>query len=122
MALGMEHADGPYRIPHTLIEGWCLYTNNPIAGAIRGFGVIQVSFAFERMMDLLAQKPTMNPLELRIKNALRRGDRNCAGVIMTQSTGIEACLERIRQHPLWLDREAYKADAPFPIQRWPRSK
>ncbi len=112
MALGMEHAGGPYRIPNTLIEGWCLYTNNPIAGAMRGFGVIQVSFAFERMMDLLARKLAMDPLELRIKNALRRGDKNCAGVTMTQSTGIEACLERMRQHPLWLDRETYKAAVP----------
>ncbi|HLZ18253.1 MAG TPA: molybdopterin cofactor-binding domain-containing protein, partial [Smithellaceae bacterium] len=47
MALGMEHAGGPYRIPNTHIEGWCVYTNNPIAGAMRGFGVAQVSFAFE---------------------------------------------------------------------------
>ena len=112
MALGMEHAGGPYRIPNTLIEGWCLYTNNPIAGAMRGFGVVQVSFAFERMMDLLAQKLKMDPLALRMKNALRRGDRNCSGVTLTQSTGIEACLEGIGRHPLWINRERYKAEAP----------
>ncbi len=54
MELGMEHAAGPYRVPHTLIEGWCVYTNNPIGGAMRGFGVCQVAFAVERMMDRLA--------------------------------------------------------------------
>jgi CO/xanthine dehydrogenase Mo-binding subunit len=114
MALGMEHAGGPYRIPHTLIEGWCLYTNNPVAGAMRGFGVIQVSFAFERMMDLLAAKLSMDPLALRMQNALRQGDRNCAGVTLTHSTGIRDCLEKIRSHPLWTDREAWKASAgPF---------
>ncbi|MDD5169640.1 MAG: molybdopterin-dependent oxidoreductase, partial [Syntrophales bacterium] len=82
-----------------------------IAGAMRGFGVIQVSFAFERMMDLLAKRLGMDPLEIRIKNALRRGDRNGAGVTLTQSTGIEACLERIRQHPMWHNRKVYKAEA-----------
>ena len=114
MALGMEHAGGPYRIPHTLIEGWCVYTNNPIAGAMRGFGVAQVSFAFEGMMDLLAGKLGMDPLELRRKNALRRGDRNTAGVTMTQSTGIGDCLAAVQQHPLWQGRKAWKRGAgPF---------
>jgi len=114
MALGMEHAGGPYRIPHTLIEGWCVYTNAPIAGAMRGFGVIQVSFAFERMMDLLAERLRMDPLELRLKNALRRGDQNCAGVTLTTSTGISSCLETVRRHPRWRDRDAWiSAAGPF---------
>ncbi len=114
MALGMEHAAGPYRIPHTLIEGWCVYTNNPIAGAMRGFGVAQVSFAFEGMMDRLATKLGMDPLELRLKNALRQGERNGAGVTLTQPTGIVTCIERIREHPLWQDRRNWIAQAgPF---------
>lgn len=114
MALGMEHAGGPYRIPNTLIEGWCLYTNHPIAGAMRGFGAAQVSFAFESMIDLLAARLKMDPLELRIKNALRSGDRNCSGVLMTQSTGILPCLEKVAGHPLWRGRERWKAEAgPF---------
>ncbi len=111
MALGMEHAGGPYRIPHTLIEGWCLYTNNPIAGAMRGFGVVQVSFAFERMMDKLSDKLGIDPLDLRLKNALQRGDKNCAGVVMTQPTGIAACLEEIKRHPLWQQKTAWKSQA-----------
>jgi CO/xanthine dehydrogenase Mo-binding subunit len=111
MALGMEHAGGPYRIPNALVEGWCLYSNNPIAGAMRGFGVAQVSFAFEGMMDLLAEKLQMDPLGLRIQNALRTGDRNGSGVVMTQSTGILSCLETVARHPLWLDREQWKMEA-----------
>ena len=114
MALGMEHAAGPYRIPHALIEGWCLYTNHPIAGAMRGFGVAQVSFAFERMMELLAKKLGRDPLELRLQNALRQGDLNGAGVRMTQTTGIVSCLESVGKHPLWRDREKWIAAAgPF---------
>ncbi|PKN05757.1 MAG: carbon monoxide dehydrogenase [Deltaproteobacteria bacterium HGW-Deltaproteobacteria-9] len=111
MALGMEHAGGPYRIHHTLIEGWCLYTNNPIAGAMRGFGVVQVSFAFERMMDKLSEKLGIDPLELRLKNALRCGDKNCAGVVLTQPTGIVDCLEEIKKHPLWQQRASWKSQA-----------
>ncbi len=114
MALGMEHAGGPYRIPNTLIEGWCVYTNNLIGGAMRGFGVAQVSFAMESMMDQLAAKLNMNPLALRMLNALKRGDSNTSGVTMTQSTGIADCLAALDAHPLWRVRESWKQSAgPF---------
>ncbi len=114
MELGMEHAGGPYRIPNTLIEGWSVYTNNPVGGAMRGFGVCQVAFAVERMMDMLAEKLGMDPLELRLGNALRRGDTNCAGVTMVHSTGMVQCLEALRRHPLWTGRDAWKrAAGPF---------
>lgn len=112
MELGMEHAGGPYRIPHTQIEGWCVYTNNPVAGAMRAFGVCQATFGFESMMDLLADKLGMDPLELRLKNALVRGDENCAGVRLTSSTGIKTCLEQLQQHPFWQEQAAWKAASP----------
>ncbi len=112
MALGMEHAAGPYRIPHTLVEGWCLYTNHPVAGAMRGFGVVQVTFAIEGMMDRLAARLGVDPLALRLRNALRRGERNGAGVTLTKSTGIADCLDALRRHRLWRDREAWKQAAP----------
>jgi len=114
MALGMEHAGGPYRIPNTHIEGWCVYTNNPISGAMRGFGVCQVSFGIERMMDLLASKLGMSRLDVRLKNALRRGDKNCAGVTLVHSTGIVPCLETLGRHSLWTESGKWKAAAgPF---------
>lgn len=111
MALGMEHAGGPYRIPHALIEGWCVYTNNPISGAMRGFGVCQPTFAIESMMDLLASRLGMNRLEIRVKNALRRGDRNCAGVTLVHSTGMLPCLETIGRSRLWIEAEKWKRAA-----------
>ncbi len=114
LALGMEHAAGPYRVPNTDIEGWCVYTNNPVSGAMRGFGVCQVSFGFERMMDRLAARLGMCGLELRLKNALRRGDRNGAGVTLVHSTGMVPCLETLARHPLWIDRDRWKREAgPF---------
>lgn len=117
MELGMEHAGGPYRIPHTYIEGWCVYTNNPVAGAMRAFGVCQATFGFESMMDLLADKLGIDRLELRLKNALVKGDENCAGVQLTTSTGIKTCLEQLQQHQFWQEQEQWKAAAPCFKQR-----
>ena len=111
LELGMEHAGGPYRIPHVLIQGWSVYTNNPVGGAMRGFGVSQVAFAIEQMMNRLAEKLRMDPLALRLKNALGRGDRNSSGVTLVHSTGIISCLKSIKQHPLWLNQADWKARA-----------
>jgi CO/xanthine dehydrogenase Mo-binding subunit len=117
MALGMEHAGGPYRIPNTHIEGWCVYTNNPISGAMRGFGVCQVSYGFERMMDRLAAMLGMSRLDIRLKNGLRRGDKNCAGVTLVHSTGMVRCLETLSRHPFWIHREKWKRGAgPFKLR------
>jgi len=117
MELGMEHAGGPYRIPHTLIRGKCVYTNNPVAGAMRAFGVCQVTFAFESMMDLLAEKLGLDPLELRLSNALAEGDTNCAGVRLDTSTGVSGCLEILQDHPFWQEREEWKRRAPAGTRR-----
>jgi len=65
---------GPYRIPAVDIQGDAVYTNNPISGAMRGFGAPQACFAVESTMDLLAARVGMDPVELRRRNALRPGD------------------------------------------------
>ncbi len=112
MELGMEHAAGPYRVEHMDCRGLCVYTNNPVGGAFRGFGVAQASLAFEGMMDRLADRLGRDRLDLRRQNALRRGDRNCAGVTLTSSVGLDECLRRVQGHELWTTREAWKKDAP----------
>jgi CO/xanthine dehydrogenase Mo-binding subunit len=112
MELSMEHACGPYRVPNVRVEGHCVYTNNPIAGAFRGFGVAQASPAFEGMMDALAAKLNQDPLELRRKNALRPGDVNPAGVRLGESVHLVECLDAIASHPLWTGREAWRSAAP----------
>jgi CO/xanthine dehydrogenase Mo-binding subunit len=114
LALGMEHAGGPYRIPNTHIEGWCVYTNNPVSGAFRGFGVPQVAFALEQLVDMLAARLGRDPLELRRQNAVQRGDTNAVGVTLITSTGMVQCLDTARRHPLWTGREVWKRGAgPF---------
>lgn len=112
MELGLEHAAGPYRVPHTRMRGWAVYTNNPIAGAMRGFGVCQASFGFERMVDRVAARLGQDRLEIRRRNALRRGDRNGAGVLQEHSTGLGACLDTLSRHPLWYDSGAWCRSAP----------
>lgn len=116
MALALEHAAGPYRIPHTRLQGFCAYTNNPVGGAFRGFGVVQASFAIERLMDALAGQLGRDPADLRRQNALRRGESNGAGVAMAEEAGAGECLDRVMAHPVWTDRQAWKAAAP-PLTR-----
>ena len=111
MTLGAEHAGSAYRIPNVSIKGWCLYSNNPVGGPFRGFGVPQVTAAMEQMMDMLASKLAMDPLELRKQNVVRRGDRNCLGVTLTHSVAAAECIEEIEQHPLWKNREQWKKGA-----------
>jgi CO/xanthine dehydrogenase Mo-binding subunit len=111
MELSMEHACGPYRVPSLRVEGRCVYTNTPIAGAFRGFGVVQASPAFEGLMDELAAKLGMDPLELRRKNALRSGDENGCGV-RVGSAELPACLDALAAHPLWTGREQWRKEAP----------
>ncbi|MFH0731251.1 MAG: xanthine dehydrogenase family protein molybdopterin-binding subunit [Pseudomonadota bacterium] len=113
-ALGLEHAGGPYRIENTSLKVWSVYTNNPISGAFRGFGVPQVAAAMESMMDMMAHRLRISPLEIRMKNALKRGDRCPAGVTRAGSIGLSECLNTVSAHPLWRDRSTWKRGAgPF---------
>jgi CO/xanthine dehydrogenase Mo-binding subunit len=108
VALAMEHAGGVYRIPNAKVEGWCVYTNNPVSGAMRGFGVPQVAFAMEQLMDMLAQQLRQDPLELRQRNAVRRGDTTAVGVTLLNSTGLQECLSLVHRHPIWVERHQWK--------------
>ena len=114
LALALEHAGGPYRIPNTSLRGWSVYTNNPIGGPFRGFGVPQVTGAMEQMVDMLAVKLGLSPLEIRRRNAVRRGDKNPVGVTLVGSTGLRECLETLAKHDLWREKEKWKSSAgPF---------
>lgn len=72
-------AHGPYRIPHVLTDAYCVYTNTVPGGAFRGFGAPQVSFAYESHADMIAHRLGMDPVELRMKNLVARGEEYAPG-------------------------------------------
>src|SRR5579862_814770 len=76
---------GPYRVPNALIESTGVYTNNPPCGAMRGFGAVQSCFAAEGQMDKLAAALEIDPVELRLLNALKPGDSLPTGQPITGS-------------------------------------
>src|SRR5918992_4871053 len=65
---------GPYRIPHTKTDAYTVYTNTVPAGAYRGFGTLQVTWAYESQMDMIAERLGLDPLEFRLKNLLHKGE------------------------------------------------
>jgi CO/xanthine dehydrogenase Mo-binding subunit len=89
------HAAGPYEVPNVHAESVFAYTNNPMAGAMRGFGVPQIAFAHESQMDLLAEALGISPLDFRLRNCYRIGSVTPTGQELTASVGIRATLEAI---------------------------
>jgi selenium-dependent xanthine dehydrogenase len=91
------HACGPYRFEAVDVESTAVYTNNPPCGAMRGFGVNQVAFAIDGMLDRLAERVGIDPWEIRWRNALEVGDRFGTGQVLGEGVGIKACLEAVRE-------------------------
>ncbi|QSQ20515.1 xanthine dehydrogenase family protein [Pyxidicoccus parkwayensis] len=104
-AIGSYFARGPYRIPHVSIECFSVYTNKLRAGAFRGFGNPQVHFASEVQVDRLAEALGLDPIELRLRNALETGERWLGGAPVESGT-LRACLERAREVSDWHRRRA----------------
>jgi CO/xanthine dehydrogenase Mo-binding subunit len=67
-------AAGPYRVPHVSVDARVAYTNNPPTSAMRGFGAMQMVLGYESQLDQLARRLSMDPVELRVRNALHKGD------------------------------------------------
>jgi CO/xanthine dehydrogenase Mo-binding subunit len=93
-------ACGPYEVPNALVEGTCVYTNNPPCGAMRGFGAVQACFAFEAQMDKLASALGMDPIEIRVQNALSTGSVLPTGQVIRGSAPVREVVERCASIPL----------------------
>jgi len=98
------HASGPYAIADYRAESKGIHTNNPPAGAFRGFGVPQSAIAQECLFDVMAEKLGMDPLDFRILNALENGVPTVCGQVFEQGVGIKACLEALQ--PAWASERA----------------
>ena len=103
-------ACGPYDVPNAEIESFMLYTNNPPCGAMRGFGAVQVCFAHETQMDKLAKELGMDPVELRIKNAMRPGIKFPFGQEVPPPAPVKEILERVRDMPMPEEEEVMGRD------------
>lgn len=96
MTRATTHSAGPYVVPHVQADCYAMYTNNPPAGAFRGFGVTQSAFAIESAMDELAHQLGIDPIEIRLHNALRVGSNTNTGQELRESVGLIDCLEQVR--------------------------
>ena len=92
------HAAGPYAYENFEIEGTAYYTNNPPAGAFRGFGVTQTCFAVETLLNMMAEEVGISPWEIRMRNAIRPGGTLPNGQIVDASTGLVETLEAIKPY------------------------
>jgi CO/xanthine dehydrogenase Mo-binding subunit len=87
-------ATGPYRVPHVKVDAVTAYTNNPVASAYRTFGSIQTCLAYESQMDALADALGLDPLALRARNFLRKGDSIATGQVLESEPLLEETMRR----------------------------
>ena len=88
-------ATGPYRIPHVTTDVYLVYTNNPVSAAFRGFGIPETAWGIESQLDIIATDLSIDPVTLRMKNALEEGSISPTGEVM-KSVGLKGCLHHVR--------------------------
>ena len=109
MGRATAHSSGPYEMPHMRADCYAMYTNNPPAGAFRGFGALHGQFAIENMMDYVAEALEIDPVELRRSNALQVGSTTNTGQILRESTGLMECIDKV-------DAEMRRLTGPNPFE------
>ncbi len=125
------HAAGPYAYENFAIEGTAYYTNNPPAGAFRGFGVTQTCFAVETLLNMMADLVGISPWEIRYRNAIRPGGVLPNGQIVGPETGLAETLEAVKPYydeavkngdPVGLACAMKNAGVGVGLQDWGRAK
>jgi CO/xanthine dehydrogenase Mo-binding subunit len=96
---------GSYNIPHTSLEGYCVYTNQVPGGYFRAPGEVQTLFAVESHIDMIAREMGIEPLEFRLRNALETGDTRATGESLSEPHCIEV-LERVAKISAWRKKAA----------------
>jgi len=93
---------GPYKVDNVRCDSLCVYTNHPFATAYRGFGHIELATAVERALDVLAEKLSMDPVDLRLKNAIKAGDTTPTGSVLDLNTGdLRTCINKTAEMIKW---------------------
>lgn len=97
------HATGPYEVPNVWVDSKMFYTNNPPSGAMRGFGVPQLAFAHDSQLDEIAALLKIDPLDIRMHNALKKGSLTATSQLLEHSAGFLETLKKIE--PFWRNRK-----------------
>ncbi len=111
------HAAGAYRYRAVHVDTTVVYTNNGFSGSFRGFGNVQAGAAVEMAVDELAHRLGRDPLDFRLQNCLREGDRTMTGDLVNHEVGLAACLERVREASEWERKRAAYAQQPVDAVR-----
>jgi xanthine dehydrogenase D subunit len=96
----VTHTQGPYKCESATVDGWAVRTNNLPCGAMRGFGVVQACFAHEGQMDKLAAACGLDPVEIRLLNAMETGDRLITGQVVENVAPVAECIRATAALPL----------------------
>jgi xanthine dehydrogenase D subunit len=96
----ITHTQGPYRCPNAVVDGYAVRTNHLPCGAMRGFGVVQACFAHESQMDRLAAACGIDPVEIRLRNAMTTGDPLITGQIVESVAPVARCIRETAALPL----------------------
>ncbi|NIH81875.1 xanthine dehydrogenase subunit D [Amycolatopsis viridis] len=91
---------GPYEVHNVVVDCWGAYTNNPPCGAMRGFGAVQAAFAYESQMDKVAAACGLDPVEVRVRNAMSEGSRMPTGQIVDSPAPVAELVRRVAAKPL----------------------
>ncbi|MCR6484663.1 xanthine dehydrogenase subunit D [Amycolatopsis sp. OK19-0408] len=103
---------GPYKVDSASVDCWGVYTNNPPCGAMRGFGAVQAAFGYESQMDKLALACGLDPVEIRVRNAMSEGDLMPTGQVVDSAAPVAELLGLVRDKPMPPER-------PFDLRHMP---
>jgi CO/xanthine dehydrogenase Mo-binding subunit len=99
---------GPYIVPNVKTDSYCVYTNNPTGGPMRGFGMPEIHWSIEQSIDRLAERLAVDPVELRVMNCVKSGDEIVTGMIM-HPNGLPECIEKVAEAIEWGNKPAPSA-------------
>ena len=96
----ISQAQGPYKCPNAFVDGWVVRTNHVPCGAMRGFGVVQACFAHEGQMDRLAAACGLDPVAVRLRNAMETGDALITGQVVESVAPVTRCITEAAALPM----------------------
>jgi CO/xanthine dehydrogenase Mo-binding subunit len=91
---------GPYFVPHIHVDSYCVYTNHPIGGPMRGFGMAEIHWGIEQHIDQMAHQLALDPVQVRLLNCLKDGQETLTGMPMHE-TGLSECIQRAADAVGW---------------------